>query len=215
MSPNTKISLLIADDHPLILRGLGDLIAREPDFDVIAEETGGSTALEAIRRLKPDIAIVDLNMPDVSGMEVLDVAMRELPAVRLVFLTASITDGQVLEAIAKGVWGIVLKEVAPEALVLCLRQVAQGRRWLPNDIVERAIARQTEANAQQMQSELLTDRELEIALLVAEGLSNKVIARKLSLSTGTVKIHLHNIYRKIKVENRTSLAALAFEWRQR
>ena len=215
MSDATKTSLLIADDHPLILRGLSDLIASEPSFSVIAEETGGTAALNAIRRLKPDIAIVDLNMPGVSGMEVLNVVMREIPTVRLVLLTASITDGQVLEAIAKGVWGIVLKEIAPEALVLCLKQVVQGRRWLPNDIVERAIDRQTEANAQQMQRELLTGRELEISLLVAEGLSNKVIANKLSISTGTVKIHLHNIYRKINVENRTSLAALAFEWRQR
>jgi DNA-binding NarL/FixJ family response regulator len=197
------------------LRGLGDLVAREACFDVVAKETGGMAAVEAIRSLKPDIAIVDLNMPEVSGMDVLNLVMRELPTVRLVFLTASITDSQVLEAIAKGIWGIVLKEVAPEALILCLRQVAQGRRWLPNEMVERAIAYQTEANTQQMQSELLTDREFEIALLVAEGLSNKVIARRLSLSIGTVKIHLHNIYRKIQVENRTALAALAFEWRQR
>jgi DNA-binding NarL/FixJ family response regulator len=128
----------------------------------------------------------------------------------VVLLTATASERQLLRAIGDGVQGIVLKEQALTELVQCVRSVAEGRQWLPSNLVDAALEHETRRRSSSHSLiQLLTIREREVSLLVAEGLSNKEVGRRLELSEGTVKIHLHNIYQKLQVNNRTSLAALA------
>jgi len=203
-------TVILADDHPLVLRGLGQLIATRPQFEVISTAADGDAALAAIRQLAPDVAVVDVNMPKLNGLDVLRTAVAERLATRIVFLTASLTDERTLEAVNLGVYGIVLKDGAPESLLDCLDQVVAGGRWLGDDLVQTAIRRET---ARQQNSrgpiEALTTRESEVMRLVTSGLSNKQVARELAVSEGTVKIHLHNVYRKLNLGSRTALTAYA------
>jgi len=202
-------SVVLADDHPMLLRGLRDIVAAEPDFTVVATAHDGQDALALIQTLKPHLAVLDLAMPMLDGLEVLKAISHDASPPRVVILTAMISGPQVLEAITSGVWGILLKESAPEALVDCLRAVVMGKRQLPEAMVEKAIARNAAIGSRQrILNEMLTAREREIAMLVCEGQPNSAIANALGLSSGTVRIHLHNIYIKLDIRNRTSLAAL-------
>jgi len=134
---------------------------------------------------------------------------REGLAPRVVVLAGSVSDEQIATAVERGAWGLLLKESAPGTLIACLKTVASGQRWLPEELVAPAIRRAAERRATIGQLErVLTAREYEIARLVARGLSNKHIARALALAEGTVKIHLHNMYEKLRGVNRTSLAVL-------
>ncbi|MBL0405684.1 response regulator transcription factor [Microvirga aerilata] len=153
-------------------------------------------------------------MPGCTGVEVLkDIGSRNLRT-RVILLTASAGDHQIVEAVERGVYGLMLKDAAADTLLECMRSVSAGRRWLPSDLVGAALEREGEKRAKTGQVEnALTAREREIVSLVAEGLSNKEIARHLGVTDGTVKIHLHNIYRKLDVGNRTALTALSLSYR--
>jgi DNA-binding NarL/FixJ family response regulator len=201
-------SLVLCDDHPLILRGLADLIAADTDIDIVATCGDGQQAIDAILKHMPDVAVLDISMPQRDGIDVLRQVAREQWPVRVVFLTGCITDEQVIQAIAAGADGIVLKESAAASLVDCLRHVAEGRKWLPSNIVQPAISRASAAARRTSPFELLTRREKEVARLIADGLSNKDVAARLALSEGTVKMHLHTIYSKLGVDNRTAVAIL-------
>lgn len=201
-------SLILCDDHPLILRGLADLVAADTDIDIVATCGDGQQAIDAIVKHMPDVAVLDISMPQRDGIDVLRQVAREQWPVRVVFLTGCITDEQVIQAIAAGAYGIVLKESAAASLVDCLRQVAEGRKWLPSNIVQPAISRASAAARRTSPFELLTRREKEVARLIADGLSNKDVAARLALSEGTVKMHLHTIYSKLGVDNRTAVAIL-------
>ena len=202
-----KISTILADDHPLVLRGLADLLAGDPDFEVVAVATDGRTALELIEEKKPDIAVLDVVMPGLSGIEVLNELVRRNSKVKIVFLSALITEEQSLHAMANGAWGILLKESAPETLIECMREVHAGRRWMPAELFQRShISREPLSSGSTSSSlALLTDREREIVSLVSKALPNKLIARHLNLTEGTVKIHLHNIFGKLNVKTRSAL----------
>ena len=210
------VRVLLADDHPVVLAGLRELIAAEDGFQVVATGTNGEEALRAIRELKPDLAVLDVSMPDMTGLDVLAALDSEGLNIPVVFLTATASDQQIATAVTFGARGIVLKDAAPDSLIQCLRTVADGGRWLPPEVVDAALSRESERRLETHRVEQsMTSREREIALLVAEGMSNKEIGRKLGVSEGTVKIHLHNIYQKLGVSNRTSLAALALAHRDR
>lgn len=202
-------TVVLADDHPLLLRGLRDIVAAEPDFSVVGVANDGQEALTLIQAIRPQLAVLDLAMPVLDGLKVLKAISHDVSFPRVVILTALISDQQVLEAVTSGVWGLLLKESAPETLVDCLRAVVMGKRQLPEAMVQRAIARNAAIGSRQRKlNELLTARERDIAMLVCEGQPNSAIAEALGLSPGTVRIHLHNIYIKLDIRNRTSLAAL-------
>jgi DNA-binding NarL/FixJ family response regulator len=208
------LRVIIADDHPVFLRGLHALLQADPMFEVVGTCSDGKGALQAILEHKPDMAILDISMPGCSGVAVLtEVGARKLNT-RVILLTASAGDHEIVEAVARGAYGLMLKDTAADALLACMRSVSVGRRWLPSDLVEAAIEREEGKRAKVSHLEnALTAREREIVTLVAEGQSNKEIARRLGLTDGTVKIHLHNVYRKLEVGNRTSLTALALSYR--
>jgi DNA-binding NarL/FixJ family response regulator len=210
MTPLAPIAVLIADDHPLVLRGISELLRAEPDLAIVAECRSGTEALEKIRELGPAIAILDLSMPGPSGLDILKRIRSERLACRVVMLTASISDAKLLDAVARGVGGILLKDAAPDLLVQCIREVAGGRPWIPEALLNPAMDRENaRRSAEKISTDGLTPREREVMLLVADGLSNKEVGRRLNLSDGTVKIHLHNIYQKVGVANRTALTAAA------
>jgi two-component system nitrate/nitrite response regulator NarL len=209
------ISVVLADDHPAILLGVAELLRSNPDIEVAATCSNGAAVMQAIRQLAPAVAVLDFFMPGLNGLEVLTNLSAERSVTRAVFLTATATDKQLLTAVSRGAKGIVLKETALDELVQCIRVVARGREWLPPSLIDAAFER--EAARQSVSTHLtqsLTCRERQVVLLVAEGLSNKEMCRRLGLSEGTVKIHLHNIYEKVGVNNRTALAAMAVAGRE-
>jgi DNA-binding NarL/FixJ family response regulator len=203
-------SVVLADDHPLLLRGLQGLLKTAPDFNVLAATASGAQALSLISDLRPDLAVLDVSMPDVGGLEIQRTVFKGRLPVKVIFLTATLTGRQIADAISMGVWGILLKEYAPEALLDCMRQVASGEKWLPPELVVRATSAGPSDSPQKL--DLLTVREREVAVQICGGLSNRAIAQKLGTTEGTIGIHLNNIYRKLEITNRTTLAALHLQY---
>jgi RNA polymerase sigma factor (sigma-70 family) len=205
-----SISIVVADDHPVVLHGLADVLRANSDMNVVAVCSDGATALEAIRKWSPNVAVLDILMPGLTGLDVLARIVADGLATKVVFLTATASDAQLVRAVSDGAQGIVLKEEALSELVQCIRAVAEGRVWLPLAVINAALEREAKRRSKsQILTQLLTIRERQVVLLVADGLSNKEVGRRLQVSEGTVKIHLHNIYQKLQVNNRTSLATLA------
>ena len=201
------IRLVIADRHPVVLQGLTSVLGAQNGFKIVACCGDGPSCIGAIRSLVPDIAILDISMPGLTGLEILSIAN----SARLVFFTASVQGREVVMSAAAGAYGVILKDVALEILVQSLRQVACGHR-LPLPSSDQAVPREREqrdvAIAENVLT-VLTDRERQIMALVSKGLSNKEIGRRLNISDGTIKQHLHHIYQKLEISNRTVLAALA------
>jgi DNA-binding NarL/FixJ family response regulator len=201
------IRLVLADDHPIVLDGLVHLFSTEPGFEVLARTTTGDEALAAVERYRPDIVVLDLRMPGKSGLEVLRAIKAARLPTRVVILTAAESD-EVLQAIRMGVEGVVLKDMATQLLVRCVRAVHSGSKWIEKVLATRAldVLLAREAGGRDVATRL-TPRELEIALLIAQGFSNKAVAARLSISEGTAKLHLHHVYEKLGVEGRVALAA--------
>jgi DNA-binding NarL/FixJ family response regulator len=200
------IRVILADDHPIILHGLENLLRLERDFQVLASCTEGVAALQKVRQHKPDVLILDIFMPGIDGLEVVRQLRKEKLSTRVVILTAALDEEELLESIRLGVQGVVLKEMAPQLLVKCIRKVHAGGQWieprLANQALEKMVRRES---GEREMSALLTPREIEIVRMVARSLRNKEIAEKLFISEGTVKIHLHNIYEKLNVDGRLAL----------
>jgi DNA-binding NarL/FixJ family response regulator len=202
------IRIVLADDHPIVLHGLQELFERQPDFDVLACCGDGAAALQAVAAHRPDVLVLDLRMPGEGGLGVLRTLTSQHAGCRTVLLTAAIRDTEVNEAMKLGAMGLVLKESSPDHLLECVRQVSRGERSFEPDAVARA-ARTIADRAGAERAEALTPRETELVRMVAQGLRNKVIAERLSISEGTVKVHLHNIYEKVGVDGRLELVLWA------
>jgi two-component system nitrate/nitrite response regulator NarL len=201
--------LVIADRHPVVLQGLSSALEVQNGLKIVACCSDGLGCIEAIRKLTPDIAILDISMPGLTGLEILSIANAEGLSTRLVFFTAAVTDREVVMSAAAGAYGVILKHVALEVLVQSLWQVARGHR-LPLPSTYRAASHEPEQrNIAETVLAALTERERQIMRLVSEGLSNKEIGRRLNIADGTIKVHLHHVYRKLEISNRTVLAALA------
>jgi DNA-binding NarL/FixJ family response regulator len=206
------IHLVIADAHPLILNALEDLFHPEPDIKVLARCRDGEDTLRAVRYHRPDLLILDIRMPKKDGFTVLKELREEKLPTRVVILAAELDEHEALKALRLGVGGIVLKEMEPQLLVQCVRKVHAGGQWLERHSTSRVLDRllQREAGARELAG-VLTPREREILRLVAGGLQNKAIAKELFISEGTVKIHLHNIYEKLRLDGRLALLRYAQE----
>jgi two-component system nitrate/nitrite response regulator NarL len=205
------IKLVLADDHRIILEGLEQLFRREKDFEVVATATTGEDALAAVRKHKPQILVLDIQMPKGNGLWVLKNVHTEKLPTRVVLLTATLDEDEVLEAMQSGVSGLVLKEAAAVNLVETVRRVQRGERALEPTLVSRALDRLSQREDAKKIVEVLSKRETEIVKMVAAGLRNKEIALKLNIGEGTVKTHLHTIYEKLSVHGRVELAMYAIE----
>lgn len=206
------ISLVVADDHPLILDGMENLFRLEEDFQLMARCKDGIEAMQAVRQHRPDIVILDIRMPGKDGLTIAREILAEKLPTRVVILTAELEGDQLLEAVRSGVRGIVLKEMAPQLLVQCVRKVHAGEQWIERRStslnLEKILRR--EAAAREIEA-LITPREINILKMVAQGLRNKEIADKLFIAEGTVKVHLHNICEKLQVKGRLALQRYAQE----
>jgi DNA-binding NarL/FixJ family response regulator len=207
-----SIRLVIADDHPLILSGIEELFAAEKDFELMASCTNGAETLTAARRHRPDVLILKIRMPSEDGLAVTRKLLAEKLPTRVILYTAEINEDQLMEAMRLGVRGIVLKEMEPKLLVQCVRKVHAGEQWIERRTARLSLEKllRREAGALEIAS-LLTPRESGILKMVAEGLSNHQIGEKLFISEGTVKVHMHNIYKKLHVNNRVALLRYAQE----
>jgi len=203
------VSIVIADRQPVVLCGLVAMLRSEVDFNVVACCQDGATCIRSIRNLCPDLALLDISPPRPIGYEVLAAVKGEQLPTRVIYLSPLCDARDAAGAIANGAYGIIPKEAALQLLVKLLRQVASGLRLLlpiPGGSDAQGIVTHSEHEGL---SATLTQREGEIMRLVSAGLSNKEIGRELNLSDGTIKIHLHHIYQKLAIHNRTALAFLA------
>jgi two-component system, NarL family, nitrate/nitrite response regulator NarL len=206
----STIRIILVDDHAIVLSGLKTLFQSDPDFTVVECCRDGEQALAAVRSHDADVLVLDMKMPGMTGLDVLRQLSETQTSCRTVLLTAAIGDSEVIEAVRLGAQGLVLKESSPETLLECVRKVHLGQDWFDQETLSRAFgkAMQREAAARET-ARILTPRESEIVNMVAQGLRNKVIAERLSITEGTVKIHLHNIYEKVKVDGRLELVLWA------
>lgn len=200
------IRIIIADDHPVVLRGLDALLETEGDVEVVAQCQNGVEALAAVRAHQPDVLLLDLSMPIKTGLQVLRELRAEGNAVRVVLLALKIEEEEILEAIRLGVRGLLLKELALRLLVQCIRKVHAGETWLERDSAARAFESllRREAATREL-SAVLTPRELEILRKLAQGQRNKQLAEVFHISEGTIKTHVHSIYEKLHVSSRAEL----------
>lgn len=205
-------TLVLADDHPIILEGLEQLFRRDKDFQILATCTTGREAINAVREHRPHVVVLDVRMPEGDGLSVLKQIHDEHLPTRVVLLTASMDDDEVVQAMENGLWGLVLKEAAAVSLVDCVRKVVRGERALDQSLIVRALDRMLERqNGMRHAAEVLSRREAEIVKMVASGMRNKEIANKLFIGEGTVKTHLHAIYKKLGVHGRVELTLYAQE----
>ncbi|MBM4083072.1 MAG: response regulator transcription factor, partial [Planctomycetes bacterium] len=192
-------TIILADDHPVVRHGLKALLEAEADFQVVGECGDGLEAVRLAERLKPNVLVVDVMMPGVTGLEVARQVTERLPETRVVILSMHANEAYVLEALRNGATGYVLKDSGGASLVEAVRAVAAGRRYLSPPLTERAV----EAYAQKAKGadvdafETLTTREREVLHLAAQGLTNPEIGRRLFISARTVEVHRANLMRKL------------------
>lgn len=200
--------VVLADDHPIVLSGI-EAILEGSTFEVVGAFRSGKAALDSLAGLRPDMLIVDLAMPDRSGIEILRTLRSRGNMMPVVLLSAEIPDQALADALRLGVNGIVLKDGAQDLLVECLRGVAAGRRWIDQQLIDKALELAVDADSRPRDPlDSLTARERTVADLVANGMRNREIARELGITEGTIKVYLHRIYEKLDVGNRTELALL-------
>lgn len=200
--------ILIADDHPLMLSGL-EAVLRDTPYQVVGKARDGVELLNLLPTARPDIMIVDINMPGRNGIEVLRTLRSKGDRRPVVLLTADLHDDALADALDLDVNGIILKEGAETLLITCLDQVARGGRWIDGGIVQRALDIARKGAVDRGPLAQLTVRERAIAQLVGQGLRNREIGQELGLTEGTVKVALHRIYEKLGIETRVELAMLA------
>jgi two-component system NarL family response regulator len=189
------IRVLIADDHLVYRIGMRNLIGSEPGFEVIGEAADGNQALELYRKLKPDVLLLDLRMPQKNGVEVVRLVREEFRDAHILIVTSYQTEEEIFQVLQAGALGYVIKDVGREMLVQAIRAVHAGNRWLAP-----AIRKQFDDRALRQQ---LTSREVEVLRLLARGLTNREIANVYGISASTVKNHLNNVMAKLEVADRT------------
>ncbi len=202
-------SMVVADDHPLMLDAVSGLF-EGLGFRVVARCRDGLQARAAILEHAPDLAVLDVQMPHRSGLDLLKEAREEGWRTRIILLTAGLEPGPIMEALQLKVDGLILKGAGSEVLVRAAQAVASGSQWIDKDAMEQVLGRLASDRAQAPIASL-TPREGEVVKLISRGLRNKEVARELGISEGTVKMHLHNLYEKLSVSSRTELAILARE----
>src|SRR5260370_7867242 len=207
-------SVVIADRHPVVLHGLSNLLGAHREFNIVACCSDGTSCIEALRNLAPDIVILDASMPGVTWLEILSIVNSENLSTRLVFFIGSEADLELVTSAPPHAYSIIPKDLAPEILVQSLRQIAEGQRLFPLPSSQPAVSREQSASTENVLT-TLTDRERQIMRLVSEGLSNKEIRRRLNIADGTIKVHLHHIFQKLGISNPTVLSALVISQNDR
>jgi DNA-binding NarL/FixJ family response regulator len=204
-----SMKILIADDHPVVREGLSAMLNRQPDIEVVGEAGNGREAVEKTRNLRPDIVLMDLRMPEMDGVE----AMRRIaainPEVRFIVLTTYDNDEYIFKGIEAGARAYLLKDSPREELFKAIRAVHRGESLIQPAVAGKVLDRFAELSRQVQSPEALSDREVEVVKLMAEGASNKEIAVSLHISESTVKTHIQTIFQKLGVSDRTGAVTQA------
>lgn len=201
-----SVRLLIADDHPVVRSGLRAMFAGEPDFEVVGEATTGAEAVHLAARLRPDVVLMDLRMPEMDGVEATERIKSSGAETRILVLTTYDSDTDILRAVEAGAIGYLLKDAPEEELYDAVRAAAEGKSLLAPPAAALLMERTRRAP-----EENLSGREIEVLRLVSKGASNREIASALWISEATVKSHLIRIYGKLDVDDRTAAVTVAFE----
>jgi DNA-binding NarL/FixJ family response regulator len=197
------IRVLCVDDHPLVRKGIASILANEADMQLVGEAGNGREAVEMFRKLHPDVILMDLRMPEMTGIEAARIIRQEDPDARIVALTSYDGDQDIYRALEAGVRGYLLKEMVHTDVLRAIRTVYSGKRLMPQEVAERL--------SEYFPQVALTPREVEVLGLVAKGLANKEIAGKLGTASGTVKMHIQNILAKLGASDRTHAVTIALE----
>jgi citB protein len=199
-----KIKILIIDDHPLMRRGIKQLIELENNFEVVGDAGSGNEGIALALKTQPDLIILDLNMKGLSGLDTLKSLRNEDVDARIVILTVSDAKNDIFALIDAGADGYLLKDTEPDTLLGQIKQIAQGEVILSDSIKDLLLER----SSSQDPIHALTDREMDVLQLIAKGLSNKQIAAQLFISEETVKVHIRNLLRKLNVHSRVAATVL-------
>jgi DNA-binding NarL/FixJ family response regulator len=195
------LTIMVADDHPMVREGLIAIINRQPDMRVVAEAANGREAVEKFIALRPDVALVDLRMPMMGGIDAVRSIYERVPSARVVVVTTYQSEEDIYRALQAGARGYVLKDAPLEDIVECIHAVGSGKTWIPPVVGAKLAMRVTDRT--------LTAREMEVIRALAKGKSNKEIGVALNISEGTVKVHVTHMLEKLKVTGRTEAIAAA------
>lgn len=201
MIERSAIRILTVDDHPLFREGIATVIRSQPDMSLVAEAARGCEALELFRQCRPDVTLMDLRLPDLSGIEAMIAIRTEFSGARIIVLTTFEGDADIQRALEAGARGYLLKSMPPNELINVIRQVHAGRKHVPPEVAAHL--------AEHMSDEDLTNREIEVLRNVAGGNRNRDIAQHLFISEDTVKVHFKHIMDKLGAKDRTQALAIA------
>lgn len=210
MSEKTRYQVLIVDDHPLMRRGIRQLLELDNTFAVVGEASSGAEAISLANRLAPDLILLDLNMKGLSGLDTLNALRRDGISARVVILTVSDARSDIFTLIDAGADGYLLKDSDPETLLQEIHQCLKGEKAFSEQVREYLNNRGSERQSSDPFA-ILTERELDVLSEVARGLSNKQIASGLHISEETVKVHIRNLLRKLQVRSRVAATVLFLE----
>jgi DNA-binding NarL/FixJ family response regulator len=208
-----SLRLLVVDDHELARAGLVSILESEPGFEVVGTAGSGRKAMQLARKLKPDVVLMDIRMPDIDGLRATRAIKKTCPATAVVMVTIVENPDYLLEAVRAGASGYLLKDAAKQEIVTAVRHVAHGDSSLPGDVALRLVQRlaSEDTPAPKLLPESMTPRERDVLRLMVRGLTNPEIARSLSLQVSTVKTHVEHIIAKLNASDRTQAAVRAME----
>ncbi len=206
------IRLLIVDDHAVVRKGLAMVLRLEPDLEVVGEAENGRVGLEAAKRLNPDIALVDLVMPEMDGQEMALALRKSNPQIKIMMLTGTEVDDRVFDLVAAGIEGYVLKQIEPGELVRAIHAVVHGEAYLDPDVMKKVLNRMQKLS-HYVPSVSLTPREIEVLEWMATPNTYRQIANQLSVSEETIRSHAKNILEKMKQPNRAQVVLAAMRLR--
>ncbi|SRR6266404_8506801 len=201
MTDQNRIRVFSVDDHPLLREGIATLVNNEPDMFLIGEASTGCEAVQTFREHRPDITLMDLRLPDMSGIDAMIAIRTEFPEARLIMLTTFEGDVEIQRALAAGARGYILKSMPPKELVEVIRQVHAGKKQVPTEVAAQLV--------EHLGEETLTPREIDVLRHLSGGNRNRDIAEQLFISEETVKVHIKHIMEKLGANDRTHAVAIA------